>query len=346
MKRIFFVLWFIFLFSMILFACSGGSSKSKTTHRIIHGVAAIGAFIEEGAQVQVRPASIDGINPEALIEGTVGANGSYVITIPESIPIIEETVTDEKSNTSKASGTLESGNGFIIRVWSASASSWVYSYAENNSSDVTANVNPYTDMMVKRFYYTGNNLSGYNAIDINTVFSSGKFSDGTPINVPTSELINNAMTVISKMLFRMYGIENIQNALTDTWQLDLGLDALLTAGGRSRMNEFLQYEFSNLYFDPYVITDGYAIQSEIGQPVICEFWTPYGNTGNVTMSYRDNTGLQTVTMEKQSDSVPGNNHFKGQSTNTGQCMSPTGGVYIMIEDYNGGMGFEIAIRRP
>lgn len=340
MKKILFVCFMIFALSF-LWGCS--PEKENKTARKIHGKAAIGAFIEQGAQVQVRPASIDGENPAELIEGIVGADGNYTVIIPEEIPAIpdEEAVPIAKSGT-----TIENGTGFIIRVWSESAGSWVYSYAENNGPDTISNVNPYTDMMIRRFYMTGNNNSGYLAVDINSVFSSGKFSDGTPINVPTTELINTAITVISKMLFRMYGIENIQNALTDTWQIDLGLDALLTAGGRGRMNEFLQYEFSNLFFDPYVITDGYAVQSEIGIPVVCEFWTQYGNTGSVTMSYRDTTGLQTVTMEKQSDSVHGNNHFKGVSTNTGQCMSPSSGVYIMIEDYNGGLGFEIALKRP
>ena len=50
MKRIFFM-FFIF---MLFWACTPASDKSP---RIIHGIAAIGAYVEEGAQVQVRPAS-------------------------------------------------------------------------------------------------------------------------------------------------------------------------------------------------------------------------------------------------------------------------------------------------
>ena len=282
------VLWVV-----AIVGCGGGSSddNGNIQKRVIKGVAAIGAYIEEGSTVQVRPAQIDG-TPAELIEGVVGPNGTYEVVIPEEVPV-EPDVTPEfmKSYILKSSSTPENGTGFIIRVWSPSMSAWIYSYSENDGAETIANVNPYTDMMVKRFYATANN-SAYplnNAFDqdINNVFTSGLFHDGvTPVNVPTNETITIAMNLMSKMLYRIYGLSDIQNALIDDWSLDVGLDGLLNASGRSRMNELLQYEFEFIYNSPDLITDGYAIQPEIFDAVDVEIWSTHGDTGTVTMLLR------------------------------------------------------------
>jgi len=361
MKRLFFITWFVFL--TILIACGGGNSKTDKSNnnsigskRTISGIAAIGAVIEEGAVVQVKPAAIEGI-PSDIIEGRVLANGNYEIVIPEEIPVdnpIEDPITESTSSKSiLKSTTPENGTGFLIRVWSASVGSWIYSYSPNNSAEMTANVNPYTDMMMRRFYATANNiaypLNNANDQDINIIFVNGYFHDGvTPVNVPTPEIITKVMNLMSNMLYRIYGLSDIQNALADSWQVDLGLDALLNTAGRPRLNEILQYGFTNLFFDPDVITDGYAIQNNVGDPIIVEFWTPYGNTGNVALQYNNGTGggLQIGTLIKQSDSIEGSNHFKGSVAvgGTGQASYPS--VYITIDDYNNGIGFGFVIKRP
>ena len=87
MKKMLFMYLMIFVVSL-LWSCNPDGDKKSV--RTIHGKAAIGAYIEEGAPVQVRPASVDGVNPEALIEGTVGSDGYYEVTIPEEIPVDEE----------------------------------------------------------------------------------------------------------------------------------------------------------------------------------------------------------------------------------------------------------------
>lgn len=329
MKKIF----FIFISFLILWGCTPAEEKqSKTATRKIHGIAAIGAFIEAGAIVQVRPASVDGITPENLIEGTVGENGEYSITIPETIPY------ESEKTMSKISTDMENGTGFIIRVWSQSAVSWVYSYSENNDSDTVSNVNPYTDLFIRKFYNFANNQFGYNAVNIDTVFPDGKFSDGTPINVPTLDTVNNCMEIMAKLLYRIYDIPNIQNALNDSWQINIGLDALLTAAGRNRLNEFLQYEFEYLLWKPDFITDGYAEQPEIGQPAYVEIWTTHGDTGTTIMRIN---GIDYI-MNKESDSINGANHFKGQSNSFDQFYDfPRASITFSEDGYNAA----IAIRR-
>lgn len=340
MKKLFLIAAVLVVWTILMITCFSGCKSDKDKDespslRVIKGIAAIGAFIEEGSTVQVRPAQVDGV-PSEIIEGVVGPDGTYEVVIPEEVPV-EPEVTDEfmKSYILKSGSTPENGTGFIIRVWSPAMSTWIYSYSENDGPETIANVNPYTDMMVRRFYATANNsaypLNNAYDQDINNIFTSGLFHDGvTPVNVPTNETITIAMNLMSKMLYRIYGLSDIQNALIDDWEIDLGLDGLLNASGRSRMNELLQYEFEYIYVTPDLITDGYAIQPEMFDAVDVEIWSSHGDTGTVTMMLR---GV-TYTMNKEADSVNGANHFKCQS-NTGLQLNTGEGVGIYFSDCSG-----------
>jgi hypothetical protein len=344
MKRIFFVLWFIFLLSAFLFACGGGgggSDSADSVKRTIHGKAAIGAYIEQGAQVQVRPSAVDGV-PCEIIEAVVGADGSYEVVIPEEI-VTESAV----KSTTKGSLSVDSVDGFLVRVYSSAVGAWVYSYAENDSVDMVANTNPFTDYLIRQFYKTGNNDNPHsNSVadkNIDSVFTSGTFDDTTAINIPDAVTIDIVMQTMSNMLARNYDMAVTQNALVDAWQVDVGLDALLNHSVYPRLDAFLQDEFKSLFFDPEVITDALCRQNEVGDPINIEIWTPYGNTGNVTLTYNNNGTILTYTMVKQADSTAGNNHFKVTTTTITQVINPA--VYIVIDDYNSGMGFEVAIVR-
>ena len=328
-------LYLIILSLMFLWACSP-AQETSTKVRKIHGVAAIGAVTEEGAIIQVRPASVDGENPSELIEGTVGANGNYEIIIPESVPAIPDEGAAKISKS--ADSFMENGTGFIIRAWSESAGSWVYSYSENDGADTVANINPYTDLFIRKFYNFANNNFGYNAVNIDVVFPDGKFSDGVPINVPLKSTVDNCMEIMAKLLYRIYNIENIQNALNDSWQVDLGLDALLTAAGRNRLNEFLQYEFEYLLWKPDFIYDGYSRQPEVGQPAYVEIWTTHGDTGTATARIN---GIDYV-MNKELDSINGANHFKVQSASFTQFSDFPRAVITFSENgYNGAIAVRI-----
>lgn len=328
MKKIL-ILSFIFLY-----ACSPAHEKqNKVVYvpHIIHGQAATGAFIEAGAIVQARPAAVDGI-PCDIIESTV-TDDQGTISIDVSKP------TQLNGNTEIDSSAP---SGFIIRVWSSSASSWVYSYADNVDSDTIANVNPYTDRLVRCFY----NQTQIDQGLIDSYFPTGLNTDGSIMEIPSPDLINQIMDVMSNILYNTYGLTDIQNALKDNWQIDTGLDGLIASLGINKLGSFLEREFFNLLNDPDAIISGFAIQDSIPSPVIVEIWTAYGNTGNVSMTYSDSSGNQTTTMIKQSDSIEGNNHFKGTSINAGQCSMPYPLVYITIDDYNSGAGFDLAINTP
>lgn len=340
MKRIINLMCFMYVVMfciMMFFAIVGCSDTPAKTGRKIHGKAAIGAYIEEGAQVQVRPASVDGENPAELIEGTVGADGYYEVTIPEEIPVVPD-----GEPVTKASGTLEPGNGFIIRAWSASSGSWIYSYAENDSADITANVNPYTDMFVRCFY----NPSMVDQSRINNYFPTGTFTDGSVMTLPDATFVLRVMDVMSRMLHAVFGLDDIQNALLDTWIIDMGLDQLILQIGISQLNGYLYSQFHYIIQKPYIFNNASAIADEESKNITIDIWTDYGNTGNVTATATDLHGVTySAVMIKQPDSTGTENHFK-VTLGTWEYFFQSEYVYVSIADYDSGFGNRIVVKKP
>jgi hypothetical protein len=333
MKKILFVCFMIFALSF-LWSCT--PEKENKSVRTIHGKAAIGAYIEEGAQVQVRPASVDGVNPADLIEGTVGADGYYEVIIPEEIPVESEEIITKGS---KADG--DTGNGFIIRAWSESSGSWIYSYAENDSADITANVNPYTDMFVRCFY----NPSMVDQSRINNYFPTGTFSDGSVMTLPDATFVLRVMDVMSKMLYTVWSMDNIQNFLIDTWEVDQGLDELINNLGLG-VNAFLYSEYFYIIQKPYIFNNASAIADEESKNITIDIWTDYGNTGDVTATATDLHGVTySAVMVKQPDSTESENHFK-VTLGTWEYFFQSEYVYVSISDYNGGLGNRIVVKKP
>ena len=312
------------------YSCTPANDNSS---RKIHGVAAIGAYIEQGAKVQVRPASTDGITPAEIIEAIVGANGTYEVVIPEEIPISESSI--------NKSAIANTGNGFVIRVYSSTNGAWIYSYADNSAVDIIANSNPYTDKMVRQFYNADTQV-----VSIDSIFISGYLQDGvTPIEVPDSNNVIAVMTVMSNMLKDTYNLSDIQNALTDSWEINVGLDWLLEQAGTG-LAQWLQYEFEYLFMYPDALISMSAIEADY-QPtanvINVEIWTAYGEIGNVTVKGQSGYWSDT-TMVKQSDSVTGNNHYKATLNFTYAYQGDT--LYIIIDDYKSGASVPIALKRP
>jgi hypothetical protein len=333
----------VFFIISMFFIIGCEKAKEVDKKRTISGKAAIGAYIEEGAAVEIRPYSSDG-SVTTLLTGVVKENGFYEIVIPEDIPVEDQVIVEEPSieGMSKAEGNVIE-TGFIVRIYSAELGNWVYSYAPNDTEDVVANSNPFTDIMIRQFYSGGNNMYPHslsvNDKNIDWIFYRGYFDDGYAINVPNKDNINKIMLMMSKILAGSYGMIITQNALVDTWEVDKGLDALLDRVRYPRLNEFLNWEFKWLFEDLGAgFTNGRAIQEQIDMPVLVEIWTPYGNTGNVTCKIKGVTYL----MEKQADSEPNNNHFKIITPNIGQIVEPYS-TYIQIDDYNFGSGFNLSI---
>lgn len=324
MKRFSVILVLMFIIVVGALACK---CKNEEKKRFLTGVASMGAYVEKGAPIEIRPADIDG-EPQDLLVGVIGDNGEYTVEIPPEIPPEVPPVKVLKVK------LPEKGTGFIIRVWSQSAGLWIYSYSPNSSGDMRANVNPYTNRMIVQFYATANNetypwLNNWDKNIVNT-FALGLFSDGeTPLNVPTEATITIVMDVMSNVLQKTYGLANIQNALTEAWELNKGLDELINSLGLPRLNEFLQYEFEYLFQTPDLITSGKAIQSEVFDPVNVEIWTKYGDTGAVRMYLR---GASYV-MTKMGDSVAGANHFTG-ATNTGLQIMSGESISLTFDNYD------------
>lgn len=340
MKRILFMYFMIFVLSFLWSCTPDGDKKTSVNSNIrkIHGKAAIGAYIEEGAQVQVRPASIDGTNPAELIEGTVGADGNYTVTIPEEIPVVSD---GEGTTVTKVGTSMENGTGFIIRVWSESAGSWIYSYAENDSADITANVNPYTDMFVRCFY----NPSMVDQGRINNYFPTGTFADGSVMTLPDATFVLRVMDVMSRMLHTVWGMDNIQNFLIDTWEVDQGLDELINNLGLG-VNAFLYSEYFYIIQNPDIFNNAAAIADEESKNITIDIWTDYGNTGDVTATGTDTHGVTySAVMVKQPDSTESENHFK-VTLGTWEYFFQSEYVYVSIADYDSGLGNGIVVKKP
>lgn len=355
MKKLSYIIGFMyvsmFIILMVLSSCTPAEKKQDPkVKRTIHGIAATGAVIEEGAAVEVRPAAVDGV-PSDIIVATVGADGSYVVEIPESVPEISESGVITKSFSILKSSVPQNGTGFIIRVYSASAGSWLYSYSENDGVDTVANVNPYTDKIIRTFYSQMNNdaypfIYAYDQ-NIDNIFPSGIFSDGaTAINVPEKEIIDQVMTVMSNMLKDTYGLSDIQNALIDTWEIGVGLDRLLDLAVGTRLKMWLQNEFSYLYQNPYALISSNVYEDDYSPTVNTihvDIWTAYGNTGNVTVLGTWQTPWTDTVMVKQADSVEGNNHYS--LTLTFEDPYDHDNIALVIDDYNPTSSVPVALKR-
>jgi hypothetical protein len=311
MKRIFFVLWIVFLLSAFLFACSGGGGeKHLDTHRHISGVAVETwtIYSDQGTIVQVRPAAIGGV-AGTIFEGIVGIDGKYEVVIPER---------------------YNSVDGFIIRILSKFSGYYVYSYVENGASNnITVNINQYTDALVRQFYISGNGDNPHNITSsdkqIDLKFLSGLFSDGTAINLPDAITANLVMQTISRIIAKTYNFTSVQNPFYDSCNTGSVLNLLLQSS-RFR-NDYLYYEFMCIFLYPDFLIEGSAIQPNVYDAVDVEIWSEYGNTGTVIMRLR---GIDYV-MAKKADSINNNNHFTCQS-DTGYQLDTGEAVWIIFSD--------------
>lgn len=344
MKKLF-ILFIVALF----YACTPASDNDTKVKRKIHGIAATGAVIEQGAAVEVRPAAIDGV-PSDVINATVGENGTYVVEIPESVP---ESDGESKSNQLKLSAVAQNGTGFIIRVYSASAGSWLYSYSENDGTDTVANVNPYTDKIIRTFYAQMNNAAypfiGIYDQNIDNIFPSGYFSDSaTPINIPEKATIDQVMAVMSNMLYKTYGLSDIQNALIDTWEIGIGLDGLLDLAAGTRLKMWLTDEFMFLFQNPDALISSNVYEDDYSpttNTIYVDIWTAYGNTGNVKLLAASGYWPETL-LVKQSDSVSGNNHYSTTIVFNVANGYQKDCIYLIIDDYNPTGSVPIALKKP
>ena len=310
-----------------LAACSG-SGQTAASH-VIKGQAAIGAFLDIGARVEIRPIPVSSSPCDIIITEVIDNVGTYTANVSTIVQAGTE-ITAEQSNVS----------GYIIRAMSVAG--WIYSFADNTDGSTISNINPYTDLLVNKFYQSVSE-------DISVDFSTGYRTDGiTPISSPDVGTVEQVIATMSNMLTRVYGMPSIEDFMTAKWEEGVGLDGILNnATTGSNLNWFLNDEFANLLVHPDVLTDGAAIQDELGNPVVVDIWTPFGNSGFVTLGAL--VDLQghisgAVTMTKMPDSVAGNNHFHAQTSAVFTVSEQN--IMIYIDDYNSGAGFQLVIQTP
>ena len=305
----------IFMLAFVM-GCGGNSTKDKQVRKI-HGQAAVGSFLVEGTTVEIRPAPVDGIPCELITTTVTDSSGNYEADVSKP-------VTTEGGELSP-----EQPTGFLIHA------SGLYSYTDNSGDAMTANVNPYTDTLVRQYYKICNNDIVSLTVDkqIDNVFPTGLFSDGvTAVNIPDSALMLKVVNVMTNVLISSYGLTSMDDFLTAQWSTSIPLDNLLNSSLYPRLSEFLPAEFEYLLTMPDAYTDGKAIQPIVNSPIYVDIWTSKGDTGVVTCNY----GSYSYTMTKEPDSVNGNNHFYCQ---TDTFMQVGGGVNFNFPDGSNGILF-------
>ena len=327
MKRIVAVMSVLSL--VLWFTACGGSGGEAAASKKIKGQAAIGAFLAQGSQVEIRPLPVSGEPCDIITTTVMDDAGAYEAPI--------ETVTQEGLEVPTEPTEV---SGYVIRAMSVSG--WLYSYAANTDNSTIANITPYSDMMVKKFYQGKSE-------DITVNFSTGFRTDGiTPISSPDGSTIDQVAAAMSRMLARVYNMPSIEDFMTSTWVEGTGLDGLLNnALTGPHLNWFLNQGFTNLFASPDAIYDGAAIQDELGDPVVVDIWTTHGETGSVTLGAitdLQGTVSPAVTMTKAADSTTGHNHFHAQTAGLMQVSGQN--VSISISDYNGGTAFQVVIQTP
>ena len=340
MKKLFIILM------LILIGC--GSSNNNTTvtpvtpvKKIIKGQAAVGSFLPIGAEVDIRPAPVNGVPCDLIITSIQDESGTYTADVSNPKTSASSTITADQPT------------GYIIRVQSGSG--WIYSYADNSGDAMTADVNPYTDIMIRVWYKYINIASapgGGNNYDIDVLFPSGLFSDNsTAIGIPDSDTISEVIATMNNMLIRVYNLSDIDNFINMQWQEGSTIDSLLGSSSYPELSWYLNTEFVKLFYSPDVLTDGAAFQGATqpfpggnGAPLTVDIWTPYGNTGNVTLSYIKDGGINyngSMLMVKQSDSVTGSNHYQAITPAVEEDNEMS--VMITIDDYNNGTPFQMVV---
>ena len=336
-------LYFMFLVSLLI-GCGNSNNNSSATNpitpikKIIKGQAAVGSFLPVGAEVDIRPAPVNGVPCDLIVTQIADDQGNYAADV---------------SNPKTTAGqSLESTQpaGYIIRV--QAGGSWLYSYADNQSDAMVADVNPYTDIMIRVWYNSiSREIHGgvpgiITEFTLETLFSTGMQEDKiTAMDVPDSTTMSEVITSMNNIMIRVYNLPSMSNYINMQWAEGSPIDCLLYNSSYPHLQWFLNTEFWHLFQCPDVITDAAAIQTgPDGSPVQIDIWTPYGNTGNVTLlALTDDQGTvnpQTI-MIKMSDSVEGNNHF--QTTTIPLMQVSERCVMITIDDYAGGL-FQLVIQ--
>ena len=320
MKKLIFVVIVAMMF--IIASCSGGSSDDSNNQIktvILSGKAATGAFMPDGTVIEIRGTASWStpedeeeepvFGPSEIVTGKViGNNGEYEIDV---------------------SGLTAP---YLIRAYDAVGDHWYYSYS--NGQETIANVNPYTDLMIRRWYIHGASIGGNPGnINIDDVFTSGVYPSGstkivainpsrsngilpdnTPVDFPGNEIIENARLILSYCISMRYEV-TIEDFLNNNWEVGVGYDSLLDVIGGSVLESYLGETIGRVYSktpDFFYRFNIYYQDSD--NTVHIDIWSKYGSPhwSETDHRYRACTvywGDDEVDLEPAEDSTENMNHF-------------------------------------
>lgn len=323
---------------VFLMACgggvgSGGGSGSKVGDKVaktVTGTAAKGAVLPKGSVVELR-SSVGYVDIETYVlddngEKTYDENGDPVTKVEsvykESVVL---TGSIEDNNGTYAIDVTEVAKPFLLRVQDAGTGTWYYSIADGVSTK--ANINPYTDILIRMWYMDRACADNPANIDIDDVFTSGLLTvaaDGsaissTPINytydlteagtiyygkplaLPDIDDIEQVRLILNYNIKQIYGVD-MENVLTTNWTVGASYDALLDSTGFDR--SYLDLVASNAYCYPTRITNCYVVCDTTAKTITIDFWTSYAgthlylnqeSTWELTLASTDSNGLKHYT---------------------------------------------------
>ena len=269
-------------------ACSGSDNHKPGVKPVIHhyitGIAATGAYAPEGSEVQLRAAPYY----HQISEDAEG-NPIYNTEL-EPAEILTATVVGSEGNYTIDVGALS--EPYLVRVKVNDV--WWYSYADGLSD--TANVNPYTDILVKQWYLfkvvqgvIGSNvlLDGQllDGTNIDTFYDGiyTKQLDGSdlpdwmygkPIVLPFQEDIKQIRVEQSFLVADIYGVV-LEDVLTQNWVVGQPYDALLDDVNFD--SEFLRKVAGEFYYNTDAIIKA-RVYYQDGK-LKTEMWTRHGEKG-------------------------------------------------------------------
>jgi len=314
MKRLFFITWFVFL--TILISCGGGSSKtdkdgtSKNPQKVskfVKGVAAKGVALPIGSVVELRSTHKDYEVEYYVLDEETGEKILDEFKEPlietktehkESI-IITSTVID--NNGTYEIDVTDLASPYLVRVKDSSTGLWYYSVSDGEVG--IANVNPYTDMLIRQWYLKRVSLDFPCHIDIDQAFTPGiltVYDNGDPVeellyfvfgslvpghiwygkemalpNITDVTKVKDALTFSVNERYKVI----LGDVLTRDWVINEPYDALLDDVGFDSV--YLQRIIDSMYYSVGIIEKS-DVYYQAGKLYI-RVWTKFGNTGFVTI---------------------------------------------------------------
>ena len=294
-----------------VFSCSGIDGGGPAVKKI-HGTAATGAYMPDGSIVQIRPAPVP--TGQTILVGTTP--GGYESWMPEENPadlIVGAVTGNEGAYSVDVSGTV---GPYLIRVQDPVSLKWYYSFADELTE--TANVNPYTDWMVRAYYY------GRWFVLIDDSFDSGvfsKFADGLPffffktsygfdgINVywlnmpapmPDVAGMTRNMKELQYVVNLRWGVE-IGDILTRDWVVGSSYDSILD--GSTLDAAYISLALADCFFADAMMDHGAAFYDTAAGTLHVDLWSPFNYC---RIDWPDGTGFaDAVPVE----TIDGLNHY-------------------------------------